>query len=113
MITSLLRGIISLFASGFLVRPMGLLGFISGIVIMSHINVSADLLKLFSTPLLYALIALVAIVYTCLFQRTYHSGGKRVDWKNTFWSIIGNGFHLFGALAITCMFIFSFWWPDE
>jgi len=84
---------------------MGLFGLISGIMIMTHIHVSA--------PLLYAIIALIAIVYTCLFQRTYHSGGNRIDWKATFWSIIGNGFHLFGALAITCMFIFSFWWPDE
>ena len=113
MIKALFNGFTSLFTSGFLTKPMGLLGFLLGICIMFKLGHNYDIKYIFSTADFYEILIAVSFFYTMLFDRTYVFGGSNIDWMATIGGIIINFLHLMIALGITCLFIFSFWMPSD
>ncbi len=73
------KGIAALFTSGLIFNPMVLLGIFLALFCM--IKMSAEQMKdLFSDYHLYALAALISVVYTFIFKKVYKDDGIQLDY---------------------------------
>lgn len=104
----MIKGFLALFTSGILFRPMVLCGIAGGIFLLVHFG-EGKILPVFFEPAFYVLLLFIAGSYTCLFERSYHSGGKKVDWKDTLSGIIGQFLLLLAAVIFSCLFFYMFY----
>lgn len=108
----MIRGLVALLTSGILLNPMVIAGIICGTYIMNTLSES-DVIGLFKNTDFYLGMFVVAFLFALIFERVYHSGGKRINWKVT----LGIAFGRFVTLCITsiftCLFIFSFTFGDN
>ena len=103
------RGFISLFTSGAIFSPLVLLGIISGIYSITHLEaeqIRALVIDWYS----YALIAFVSFVYVFGFKRIYGEGGLHLDIGAMFLSVIANvaKFILAYFLSMSFVILISF-----
>jgi len=104
---ALIRGIIALFTSGILFRPMVLLGIIGCIYL--HYTVEEDkIADIFFNQNIYLICLLISLIYTCIFCRVYYTGGRRVNWKSTFSGTPHNFLTLIITLILCHIISFSF-----
>ena len=96
----MIKGILALFRSGLIFNPMVLLGVLSGFICMGALE-DEKFKALYTNYNLYILMFLIASAYVYFFKCVYLQGGYRVDWKETFLSMIGH----FSMLVLS--FIFS------
>ena len=76
------KGLLALFTTGLIFRPMLLLGGLIGII--AYIKLNGDQLKILYTDWhLYALFVLISSLYAYFFQRTYWQNTYQTDWKET------------------------------
>ena len=103
----MIKGFLALFTSGVLFRPMVLLGIGIGIFFLIHYG-EGEILPIFFEPSFYVLLLFIAGLYTCLFLRSYHSGGKKIDWTETLSGIFGQFLLLLAAIIFSCLFFYMF-----
>lgn len=102
----MIRGIIALFTSGILLKPMVLLGIIGCICL--HYTVDEDkIADCFFNQNLYLICLLISLIYTCIFCRVYYTGGRRVNWKSTISGTLHNFLTLILTLVLCHVISFS------
>jgi hypothetical protein len=100
----MIKGIVALFTSGILFKPMVLLGIISGFVFMFGFDEQARQM-LTEVPFLYVAVAVVAVLYTFSWDKVYKEGGEEVDWVSTTGLAVWNFALYFIALFLTISFV--------
>ena len=100
----LIQGVIALFSSGILFRPMVLCGAILSFILIKTFSLTeiGNLVKSFN---FYALMFLIAALSTCIFRCDYYKGGTRINWNSTLKKILAE----FIMLIFTTGFSFIFW----
>lgn len=103
------RGFISLFTSGAIFSPLVLLGVISGIYSITHLE-PEQIRALAIDWHSYALIAFVSLVYVLGFKRIYREGGLHLDMGAMLLSVIANvaKFILAYFLSMSFVILISF-----
>jgi hypothetical protein len=100
----MIKGIVALFTSGILFKPMVLLGIISGFVAMFGFDEQIRQ-TLVEIPALYVAVAVVAVLYTFSWNKVYKEGGEDVDWVSTIGLAVWNFALYFIALFLTISFV--------
>lgn len=102
----MIKGLIAIFTSGILFRPMVLLGVIIGTVSMVTLD-NNQLKIMYTTPLLYIGLYAIALIHSLTFGRIFYKTGR----TNVKASLLGSFSHFFNlllAVIFSSLLIYSF-----
>lgn len=102
----MIKGLIALFTSGILFRPMVLLGVMIGTVSMFTLD-DKQLKIMLTTPLLYIGLYAIAFIHSLTFGRIFYKTG-RTNIKASLLGSLSHFFNLLLAVIFSSLLIYSF-----
>ena len=101
----MIKGIVSLFTSGFIFKPVVLSGIILGFISITNLSIE-EIKTLITKSQNHLLLLLFVSVYVLIFKKVYKQGGAKIDFFATMLTIVAE-FMIFTLSYILSMsFVF-------